>query len=94
MGTANRDASETSRRRAQLALYGFRREVNYPQNALPGRPEQPRTSGFEGPSSTVPVWAYLGAQLVGRQGVAASGGDCGCPASLQTQLYDKRAPGQ
>jgi hypothetical protein len=87
MSTTNRDASETTRRRANLVQFGWRKELNYPQAALPGRPEQPANSAFEGPTAEVPMSVKLGALLVGQ-----SGATCACSSSVTLQGYDKRAP--
>ena len=88
MGTANRDASVTTTRRKQIALYGYRLSTNYP-NGINGfqRPEQPVTTGTTG---SVPVDAYIGAQVLGASTLA---GACACTASAGTVAFDKKAPG-
>lgn len=87
MSTTIRDASETTRRRANLVQFGWRRELNYPQAALAGRPEQPQNSAFEGPTSAVPTSYKLGALLVGQANAS-----CSCSSAVTLQGYDKKAP--
>ena len=88
MGNTNRDASVTTSRRGQLALYSWRVANNYPQNATGTRPEQPGNSGFVGPTAAVPPQAYLGAQLIGQAGAG-----CACSTAVTLQGYDKKSPG-
>ena len=89
MPTTNRDASETTRRRAQLALYTWRVDNGFPANANGARPEQATNSMNLGPTSTVPVNSYLGAQLIGQTNGLAT---CGCTTSVTLQGYDKKSP--
>lgn len=86
MGVTNRDASNTTARRAQLALYAFRQSINAAPTAA--RSEQPRTSAFIGPTAVVPTEAYIGAQLVGQAGAG-----CACSSAVTLQGYDKKGPG-
>ncbi len=88
MSTTNRDASETTRRRGQLALYTWRVENNFTTTPTGARPEQATNSMNLGPSSTVPLNAYVGAQLIGQ----TSGNGCGCTTSVTLQGYDKKSP--
>ena len=75
-------------RRGQLALYAWRQSYNYPANPTTVYPEQAANSMNQGPTSTVPVQAYVGAQLVGQQ----TGGGCSCTTSVTLQGYDKKSP--
>lgn len=83
MSTTIRDASLTTARRRQLALYAWRQN---PQNV---RPEQDGSKEQScGPTSTVAVSAYLGAQLIGQ----TAGGTCACSPATTLQGYDKKSP--
>jgi hypothetical protein len=82
MGT-NRDASNTTVRRGQLALYTWRQS-----NTTTVYPEQATNSMNLGPSASVPAQAYVGAQLVGQ----TNGGQCGCSTAVTLQGYDKKSP--
>lgn len=86
MGVTNRDASLTTSRRKQLALYAWRSA----QNAQSVRPEQATSKGFNnaGPTAEVPPNAYLGAQLIGQ----TTGGACACTGAVTLQGYDKKSP--
>ena len=85
--STNRDASNTTARRGQLALFGWRQSYNYPQANTTVYPEQATNSMNQGPTSTVPLNAYVGAQLVGQ----ANNG-CACSTSVTLQGYDKKSP--
>ena len=83
MSTTNRDASLTTARRRQLALFGWR------TNGGTGlKSEQAATNGRQGvgPTGDVPVAVRLGAQLAGQSGV------CECSPAITLQGYDKHAP--
>jgi hypothetical protein len=82
--STNRDASETTRRRAQLALYTWRAA-----NAGGVQPEQVANTMNLGPTSTVPLNAYVGAQLIGQTNGLTT---CGCTTSVTLQGYDKKSP--
>jgi hypothetical protein len=89
MPTTVRDASLTTARRRQLALYAWRQNDQYPQNPQSVRPEQGGSKEqAAGPTSTVPVAAYLGAQLIGQ----TTGGACSCSPAVTLQGYDKKGP--
>ncbi len=88
MPTTIRDASLTTARRKQLALYSWRQNDQYSQNPQSVRPEQGGSKEQAGgPTSTVPVNAYLGAQLVGQ-----TAGACPCSPAVTLQGYDKKSP--
>lgn len=72
--TTIRDASLSTSRRRQLALYTFRG-----QN-VPPRPEQ-----VGGPTSAVPLAVYVGAQLIGQQ----TGGSCACTSAVTLQGFSR-----
>ena len=91
MSSTNRDASLTTARRGQLALFAYRKDINYPQNANGARFEQTPGSMNLGPNASVPVQAYIGAQLVGQ---TAPSTDCACSTAVTLQGYDKKAPGR
>ena len=78
MSSTNRDASLTTARRRQLALYSWRLSDGYSQNPQTNKTEQRPSYGGQQAGSTgdVPVQAYVGAQLVG-QAPGASAGTCG-----------------
>jgi hypothetical protein len=90
MGVTNRDASLTTSRRRQLALYAWRADNQFPQNVQSVRPEQATSKGFNntGPSAEVAPNAYLGAQLIGQ----TAGGACACTPAVTLQGYDKKSP--
>jgi hypothetical protein len=90
MSSTNRDASVTTMRRGQLALFTWRKDNNYPQNATGTRPEQTASSMNLGPNAAVPVQAYLGAQLIGQ---TAPSQNCACSTAVTLQGYDKKSPG-
>jgi hypothetical protein len=86
--STNRDASNTTMRRGQLALYTWRQSYNYPAGTTTVFPEQATNSMNQGPTSVVPLNAYVGAQLVGQ----TNGGNCGCSTAVTLQGYDKKSP--
>ncbi len=90
MPTTIRDSSLTTARRRQLALYAWRQANQFPQNPQSVRPEQGGSKGGpdSGPTATVPVNAYLGAQLIGQ----TTGGACACSPAVSLQGYDKKSP--
>ncbi len=90
MGVTNRDASLTTARRRQLALYAWRAANQYPQNPQSIRPEQASSKGFNNTGATADVApnAYLGAQLIGQ----TSPGPCACSGAVTLQGYDKKSP--
>lgn len=89
MGVTNRDASLTTQRRKQLALYSWRLSDQYPQNPQSIRPEQANSAGFQqkGPTGDVATQARLGAALVGQ----TPGSTCPC-TGVTLQGYDKKSP--
>jgi hypothetical protein len=89
MGVTNRDASLSTQRRRQLALYAWRLSNQYPQNPQSIRPEQANSAGFQqaGPTGDVPTNARLGAALVGQ----TPGASCPC-TGVTLQGYDKKSP--
>lgn len=89
MGTTNRDASLTTIRRGQLALFTYRQSINYPANANGVRSEQTPGSMNLGPSADVSAQAYLGAQLIGQ---TAPSDSCACSTAVTLQGYDKKSP--
>lgn len=86
--STNRDASNTTMRRGQLALYTWRQSYNYPAATTTVWPEQTANSMNLGPNAAVPSAAYVGAQLVGQ----TNGGVCGCSTAVTLQGYDKKSP--
>lgn len=89
MGVTIRDASLTTGRRRQLALYSWRLVNQYPQSPQSVRPEQAGSHGFQqtGPTGNVPTQARLGAVLVGQ----TPGASCPC-TGVTLQGYDKKSP--
>lgn len=85
MSTTIRDASLTTARRRQLALYAFRQV-----ESIGVGPEQAPSMGNRGtgPSAEVPTGVRLGAQLIGQ----TSQGVCGCSPLTTVQGYDKKSP--
>jgi hypothetical protein len=90
MGVTNRDASLTTARRRQIALYAWRAANQFPQNPQSVRPEQAVSHGNNnaGPSATVPLNYQVGAQVIGQ----STGGVCACSGSVTLQGYDKKSP--
>jgi hypothetical protein len=82
MGVTNRDASLTTTRRKQLALYAWRSSNQYSQNPQSVYPETSNRSAAD-----VNVGAYLGGQLVGQ-----TAGACPCSPAVTLQGYDKKSP--
>lgn len=88
MSSTNFDASLTTQRRKQIALYGWRRGVQYPENPTTVKPEQaPAMTPNAGPTSSVGLNVYMGAQLIGQ-----TPGACPCSASATLAGYVKKAP--
>jgi len=81
--TPIRDASLTTARRRQLALYTWR------SNNQTLRAEQRASNGNKGYGFTadVAVAALIGAQLIGQSG------SCACSTAVTLQGYDKKSPG-
>jgi hypothetical protein len=88
MGVTNRDASLTTRRRGEIALYAWRAANNYPANPPGPRREQTATSMNLGPSAEIPLKYKEGAQLIGQ----TNNGVCGCTQNFTYQGYDKKSP--
>ena len=88
MGVTNRDASLTTARKRQVALYGWRIETKYPAAPTTVKKEQVPSSGSKGtgPTGDVPVAAFVGAQVVGQ-----TAGACPC-GQFTYQGYDKKSP--
>jgi len=88
MGVTNRDASLTTARKRQVALYGWRLGTNYPANPTTVKKEQAPSSGAKetGPTGDVPTAAFVGAQVVGQ-----TPGACPC-GQFTYQGYDKKSP--
>jgi hypothetical protein len=83
MGVTNRDASLTTRRRGEIALYAWRAA-----NPVGPRKEQTATSMNLGPSAEIPLQYKAGAQLIGQ----TNNGVCGCTQNFTYQGYDKKSP--
>ena len=83
MPTTNRDSSLTTARRRQVALYGWRLG-----SGSTVKEEQAPSMGNKGtgPTSQVPVNAFVGAQVVGQ-----TPGACPC-GQFTYQGYDKKSP--
>jgi len=87
MPVTDTSASLTTARRRQLALFGWRN----------GKPvgsivkEQNSSYGFQGtgPSDSVPLNVFVGAQLVGQMVDT-----CACSPRVTTEGYVKKAPAQ
>lgn len=82
--STNRDASNTTARRGQIALYAWRQS----KPATSVFPEQTATSMNLGPTAEVPNQYYVGAQLIGQ----TNDGVCGCTTNFTLQGYDKKSP--
>ena len=84
MSCSIRDASLTTARRRQLALYAWRKGESYPENPQSLNKEQRASYGFRQVGSTgdVPVEAYVGAQLVGQARPVAGQTSCGCNTNV------------
>ena len=89
MSCSIRDASLTTSRRRQLALYAWR------NSAIVGNPEQ--TSGNSGqqsgPSANIPLEAYVGAQLAGQSSIPITT-PCGCNSGVTLQGAVKNGVGK
>ena len=85
MSTTIRDASLTTARRRQLALYAYRQVESIGAGA-----EQAPSMGNQGtgPSAEVPTNVRLGALLIAQTAV----GVCGCSPLTTLQGYDKKSP--
>ena len=83
MSTTIRDASLTTARRRQLALYAYRQVESIGAEQAPSMGNR-----GTGPSAEVPTSVRLGAQLIGQ----TSQGVCGCSTSTTVQGYDKKSP--
>jgi len=97
MGVTNQDASLTTARRRQLALYSWRKDDKYPQNPQTNKTEQRASYGSRqcGPTGDVPVQAYVGAQLVGQApSTGVSNAECGCPSGVTLAGYSKNGIGK
>jgi hypothetical protein len=96
MPTTVRDASLTTARRRQLALFGWRTADQYSSNPQTWKREQPPSNGARGvgPSGIIPLNAFLGANLVGQVN-QPSGTTCQCstPNAITLQGYVKQEPG-
>lgn len=89
MSSTNRDASLTTARRRQLALYSWRRSDNYSGNPSTNKSEQRPSYGNRqtGATGDVPVQTYVGAQLVGQAPGATNDASTGCGcASINVTL--------
>jgi hypothetical protein len=89
MGVTIRDASLTTARRKQLALYAWRGANQYPENPQTVRKEQGGTlsAGNAGFTGNVPTEARLAAALIGQ-----TPGACPCSSAVTLQGYDKKSP--
>ena len=89
MSTTIRDASLTTARRRQLALFGWRQIDQYPQNPQTAKAEQAPSSGNKGtgPSASIPLEVKVGAILVGQSG------SCVCNNNVSLAGYAKVSPG-
>lgn len=88
MPLAIRDASLTTARRRQLAIFGWRRGDNYPANPISVRAEQSTSNGGKqmGPTADVALSYVIAAQLVGQSG------SCECSNEITLSGYDKKPP--
>jgi len=95
MPTTNRDASLSTARRRQLALYTWRNTEQYSYNPQTQKSEQAPSHGWKGtgPSRDVSLEAQLGAMLIGQTTNAAqANGQCGCSTTVTLQGFDKKSP--
>ena len=83
MSTTIRDASLTTSRRRQLALYASRNVESMIVEQAPSMGNQ-----GTGPSAEVPTNVRLGALLIAQTAVGA----CGCSPLTTVQGYDKKSP--
>lgn len=93
MPTTFTGASLSTERRRQLALFTWRNSDQYSYNPRTKVMEQRPSYGNQncGFSSTVPLNAKIGAQLVGQQ-AGAGNGTCACTSSVTLQGYVKQSP--
>jgi hypothetical protein len=92
MSSSIRDASLTTARRRQLALYAWRNSDQYSYNPQTLKREQTVGSGNQsGPSGEVATQAFVGAQLAGQAGDL---GPCGCSSNVTLRGYAKNEPGR
>jgi hypothetical protein len=97
MPTTIRDASLSTARRRQLALFTWRNTDQYSYNPQTQKAEQAPSHGWKGtgPSRDVSLDAQLGAMLIGQTANAAQvNGQCGCSTTVTLQGYDKKSPAQ
>ena len=88
MSSSIRDASLTTARRRQLALYAWR------NSSVSGTSEQLSGSGPQsGPSTNVPLEAYVGAQLAGQSSIPITT-PCGCNSGVTLQGNVKNGVGK
>ena len=88
MSTTIRDASLTTARRRQIALYGWRYGVGLYANPTTEKAEQaPSNAKGGGTSADVRLNVYVGAQLMGQ-----TAGACPCGNALLAG-YSKSSPG-
>ena len=94
MSVTNFDASLTTARRRQLALYTWRKEDNFPTNPKSLYPEQRPSYGNKntGSTSDVSVSAGVGAQLVGQVDNTNDSEECSCSQEVTLQGYVKKSP--
>ena len=86
MSTTIRDASLTTARRRQLALYAYRQVVSVGA----GTEQAPSMGNIgTGPSAEVPTNVRLGALLIAQ---TAQVNTCGCSPNTTLQGYDKKSP--
>ena len=98
MSTTVRDASLTTARRRQLALFAWRTADQYSYNPQTQIREQAPSQGNRGtgPTGDVPLNASIGAKLVGQAWPnQPSGNTCPCavPNAVTLQGYVKQEPG-
>ena len=94
MSRTNFDASQTTARRRQLALYAWRQSNTYPENPTSSDPEQQPSRGNKGngPTMDVGVSASLGALLVGQSPPNDPWSPCGCNPNVTLQGDVKNSP--
>lgn len=94
MPTTNLDASLSTYRRRNLALFTWRFADGYPAGPFQSiRPEQASGNGFRqsGPSAFIPLEVKLGAQLTGQL-QAQPNTTCQCNGLVTLQGYVKNSP--
>lgn len=94
MSLAIRDASLTTARRRQLAIFSWRQADQYSANPQTWKSEQAPSHGYrgDGPSSDVQLAAVVGAALVG-QSSQPSNNSCACSTKVTLQGFVKQSPG-